>query len=143
MVTEGFDCPGIEAVQILRKTNSLALHIQMSTRGMTLDPNNPDKVAIILDHVGNTEELGMIDDDFKWSLIHPDDDLPPEEPEQKYVSNVKVCSECFHTYKSYLDCCPLCGNGGIKPFKPFKVINLELQAVKSINKKVRDLVGKK
>lgn len=138
MVTEGFDCPGIEAVQLLRKTNSIALHIQMSTRGMTIDKNNPDKKCVILDHVGNTEELGNIDDDFNWSL----DSGSGRKKSSSVKSGVKVCGKCYHVYKPYLTACPLCGYEKLKEFKPFKVIDTDLQILKSTNKKIRDLIGK-
>ena len=65
---EGFDVPDCEAVLLLRPTQSLTLHVQQSMRSMRTDPNHPDKVAIIIDHVGNYIRHGLPDQDREWTL---------------------------------------------------------------------------
>lgn len=55
IATEGFDCPEIECVSIIRPTLSRAMHLQMIGRG--LRPMD-GKVAIVLDHSGNLERHG-------------------------------------------------------------------------------------
>ena len=65
---EGFDVPDCDCVVLMRPTKSLTLHIQQSMRSMRTNPNNPDKVALILDHVGNFTRHGLPDDVREWSL---------------------------------------------------------------------------
>lgn len=147
MLTEGFDCPGIETVQLLRKTMSLALHIQMSTRGMTIDRNNPDKKAIILDHVDNTNNHGFVDDDFNWEGEYY---LSSDEIKDKklslliadtYTPKGKMCERCYHFYPIHFLECPECGHTKFRQFIPPKIIDKELLEIKSTNKKIRELIG--
>ena len=56
---EGFDVPDCEAVQLLRPTKSLTLYIQQAMRPMRINPADPGKEAIILDHVGNYTRHGF------------------------------------------------------------------------------------
>ena len=63
LVSEGFDVPSMEAVILLRPTQSVALFIQQAMRSMRADPENPDKRAIIIDHVGNVYRHGLPDED--------------------------------------------------------------------------------
>lgn len=66
---EGFDLPSIEAVQVARPTQSLALHLQML--GRALRPTDGKSHAIILDHTGNWWTHGLPDEDREWSLTVP------------------------------------------------------------------------
>jgi len=99
---EGLDIPNIEAVIMLRPTQSLALHLQALGRGLR---SSEDKdTLIILDHVGNTERLGLPDYPFEWTLEgrgtrHRDKtDVPP----------IRVCPKCYAVYKPQV-VCPYCG----------------------------------
>lgn len=67
IVTEGFDVPDCDAVQLARPTKSLALYLQMV--GRCLRPM-PGKRAIILDHAGcvTNDHLGLPDENRNWSL---------------------------------------------------------------------------
>lgn len=65
VVTEGFDVPECDAVQLARPTKSLSLHLQMV--GRCLRPH-PGKTAIILDHAGCIEEHGLPDEYHDWKL---------------------------------------------------------------------------
>lgn len=98
---EGFDVPDCEAVVLLRPTKSLTLHIQQSMRSMRADPNNPDKVALILDHVGNFTRHGLPDDVREWSL-------ESKAKKKKQELSVKQCPNCFAVVKSAVTECPLC-----------------------------------
>lgn len=62
---EGFDVPDCTAVMLLRPTASLSLHMQQSMRPMRYRPN---KIATIIDHVGNVFRHGFPDMDRKWTL---------------------------------------------------------------------------
>ena len=65
---EGFDVPNCQAVILARPTNSLTLHVQQSMRAMRPDPNDPNKVAFIIDHVQNYLRHGLPNEPHNWSL---------------------------------------------------------------------------
>lgn len=66
IATEGYDVPGIEAVQVCRMTASVALWLQMG--GRALRPAPGKESAIIMDHGNNVFELGRIDAEREWTL---------------------------------------------------------------------------
>ena len=99
---EGFDVPDCEAVVLLRPTKSLTLHVQQSMRAMRYDPNNPDKVAIILDHVGNYRLHGLPDDEREWTLEGKAKKKQDEAP-------IKQCPQCFSVVHKTAQKCPYCG----------------------------------
>lgn len=66
IVTEGFDVPAIECVQLCRPTKSLALYLQMVGRGMR--PADGKERAIILDHANCVFEHGYPQEDRDWTL---------------------------------------------------------------------------
>jgi superfamily II DNA or RNA helicase len=66
IATEGVDIPSCKVVQMLRKTASLGLYLQMIGRGRRVDGTG--KPCWILDHVGNIEEQLHPDMDRFWSL---------------------------------------------------------------------------
>jgi superfamily II DNA or RNA helicase len=66
IVTEGFDLPDIEAVQLVRPTKSLGLYLQIVGRG--LRPANNKAEAIILDHSNSIFAHGFPDQDRIWTL---------------------------------------------------------------------------
>lgn len=63
---EGLDIPGIECVQILRPTKSVALYLQQIGRALRPAPGKAE--AVILDHTQNWLTHGLPDDDRQWSL---------------------------------------------------------------------------
>lgn len=99
---EGFDVPDCECVVLLRPTKSLTLFIQQSMRSMRISPSNPDKVALILDHVGNFTRHGLPDDIRHWTL-------ESKKRKEKSALSVKQCPVCFAIVKSKDDICPACG----------------------------------
>lgn len=66
IITEGFDVPDCEVIQLARPTKSLSLYLQMVGRG--LRPASGKEYALILDHAQNTREHGLPDDCHEWSL---------------------------------------------------------------------------
>lgn len=66
IVTEGFDVPAIECVQLCRPTKSLSLYLQMVGRG--LRPTKDKTHATILDHANCVFEHRYPQDDREWSL---------------------------------------------------------------------------
>lgn len=66
IISEGLDIPGIEAVQILRPTQSVSLYLQQI--GRALRPVEGKEYAIVVDHTTNWVEHGLPDDEREWSL---------------------------------------------------------------------------
>lgn len=65
---EGFDVPNMQAVILARPTKSLTLYIQQAMRPLRPDPNDPNKVAIIIDHVQNGHLHGLPNKKRDWTL---------------------------------------------------------------------------
>lgn len=93
-----FDVPDCECVILLRPTKSLSLYIQQSMRSMRYKEN---KLAIIIDHVGNCFEHGLPDDNFDWTLKGKN----KKENEIK----IKECPACFVVVNPGIKICPNCG----------------------------------
>lgn len=121
MVTEGFDLPEIDAIQIVRPTASLGLHRQMI--GRVLRPKAGK--AIIIDHVGNVLKHGLPDDNIHWSI----DSIATNKS-----SHTIICKNCHKVYSIYKKVCPFCGadnwilqhGAGNNPFVVAGVIPIEL-----------------
>lgn len=64
--TEGFDCPDISVVQLVRPTKSFSLYMQMV--GRSLRKNKGKDIAIIIDNAGLWKTHGLITKDITWSL---------------------------------------------------------------------------
>lgn len=62
MVGRGVDVPSVDAVILCRPTKSLSLYEQEVGRCLRLDPDNPDKIAYILDLSGNVDRFGKVED---------------------------------------------------------------------------------
>lgn len=99
IVSEGFDVPACECVILLRPTQSLALHLQQT--GRALRPIDGKTHAIILDHANNTERHGFPDDEHRWSLTGKD-------KRTEILESVKICEQCFASFRSVLMVCPYC-----------------------------------
>lgn len=109
---EGFDLSAIaqrdvtiDCVLQMRPTKSLGLHLQQV--GRALRPA-PGKVAIILDHAGNSHRHGLPDDEREWSLAGrtkkkkaANDNEPPPPI---------TCENCYgQTRRPAPPECPICG----------------------------------
>lgn len=101
LLGEGFDVPAMEAVILARPTASLTLYIQQSMRPLRPDPTNPDKRAVIIDHVGNVFRHGMPDEDREWSL-----ETRKKKPR---AMAIKICPACYTAVPSTARTCP-CGH---------------------------------
>lgn len=104
---EGFDVPDCDCVILLRPTKSLSLFIQQSMRSFRSDGKlpegrNKDKVALVLDHVGNFARFGLPDDDRVWTL-------EGRKKREKATVNVKQCKVCFSVAPANAKVCPHCG----------------------------------
>lgn len=101
LISEGFDVPAMEAVILARPTQSKTLHIQQAMRPMRIDKNNPDKVAIIIDHVGNVYRHGLPDEDREWTLESKKKKSAPREV------MLKICPKCYGAHPPK-PICPYC-----------------------------------
>lgn len=106
ILTTGFDLSAqvgrdvpIEAVSLLRPTQSLALAVQMMGRGLRYKPYP----AVILDHAGVIATHGLPCQDREWSL---DGHAPNKKPAGGVIATC-ICQECFAVFRpSYT--CPYC-----------------------------------
>ena len=96
---EGFDVPNMQAVILARPTQSLTLYIQQALRPLRPDPDDPNKVAVIIDHVQNYRKHGLPNTPHEWSLV-------PNNRKQK-------CPRCSRWIKPVTEdgkkICPACG----------------------------------
>ena len=112
LATEGFDLSAqvgrdvpIECVVMLRPTKSLSLFIQMSGRALRMK----DRPAVILDHVGNTNEHGLPDGLLEWSL----DGRKKREARKVWTCKKCygwTCKKCYGVFATYQPVCPSCGS---------------------------------
>lgn len=99
LIGEGLDVPVCSAIQILRPTKSLGLHLQML--GRALRPME-GKTAYILDHVGNVRNLGMATTERQWTLEGK------VKTKKAAVAGLKTCTSCFVVHEPS-STCPNCG----------------------------------
>lgn len=99
---EGFDVPAVEAVILLRPTQSLSLHLQQI--GRALRPAEGKPHAIILDHAGNAMRHGLPDDEREWTL----EDRPKKKRGAKTEVPVRQCEQCYLVHTPAPEC-PGCG----------------------------------
>ncbi len=97
LLTEGWDLPALQCVILARPTKSLALFRQMV--GRVLRPPGP---VFVLDHAGNHNEHGPVDEPIEWSLTG--------KPKRKGAAPVKTCPECFALVPIATVKCPECGH---------------------------------
>lgn len=100
LIGEGLDVPIVGAVQLLRPTASLALHLQQLGRG--LRPNPGGGVTYILDHVGNVRRHGFASTVHPWSLNGSVKRKRNSEP------SLRTCGHCFLAHEP-APVCPMCG----------------------------------
>ena len=130
LVSEGFDCPGIEVGISLRPTASTGLWIQQV--GRCLRTFDGKQRAIILDHAGNTLRHGLPTDDREWTLEGRE--RASRRGGSEAVVSVRVCTQCFSAQPSGLPACKHCGM--VFPVQARKVeeVEGELQEVTASRK---------
>jgi superfamily II DNA or RNA helicase len=135
---EGFDLAAIaqqdvtiDCVILNRQTQSISLFLQMV--GRALRPY-AGKLAIILDHAGNTHKHGFPDDEREWSLDGrakggkaANDNGPPPPV---------ICEGCFNAIRRPLPPeCPHCGKRMVAEVKEIEVADGELQEMTEADKR--------
>jgi superfamily II DNA or RNA helicase len=117
LIGEGVDVPSVGGCILLRPTASVALHLQMI--GRCLRPSG-DKVAVVLDHVGNTLRLGHHLEDRDWTL----DGIKKRDREK--APSVKVCPACYAAARSAARECTECGHRFAPEVRELQVVEGEL-----------------
>lgn len=99
VLSEGYDCPRIDAIAMLRPTLSPGLYYQQVGRGFRTHEEKDN--VLILDFVGNVMEHGPID------LI-----IPPGRPvgEEPGEAPTKTCPDCMAVIHAAQIECPECGH---------------------------------
>jgi hypothetical protein len=84
----------------------------------------PDKVAIIIDHVGNCYLHGLPDDDRVWTL--------ESKKKQENMVKIRECPNCYAVYPPTMQKCPYCGYMAVKEIqrKDKKVVDIDLVEMK-------------
>jgi superfamily II DNA or RNA helicase len=100
---EGFDVPAIEAVILLRPTQSTGLYLQMVGRGLRTSKGKDH--AVILDHAGNVFRHGLPDEVREWNL----DAKPKTKKEREAAPKVQMCQNCFFSGEPF-SVCPCCAH---------------------------------
>lgn len=125
---EGFDCPGIEVVQMLRPTQSVVVYLQAIGRALRPAPGKAR--ALILDHVKNWERHGLPDDDREWSLEGRQKGKRKAGEQVPALSIVQCPAPCFAIFRRDAGVCPKCGrpvDGGGR--RELETVDGELEAV--------------
>ena len=102
VVSEGFDVENCSVAILLRPTQSEGLYIQQVGRVLRPEPN---KTAIVLDHVGNTKRHGFVDDIREFDLHQK----AKSKRKGEIAPSVQTCEQCFAVFKPQ-PICPVCGH---------------------------------
>jgi DNA repair protein RadD len=119
---EGIDVPAMEAVALLRPTQSLALYLQQV--GRALRPFEGKEHALILDHAGNCTRFGLPDDERTWTLEGRKKGRAGE-----YATPIRQCHQCFAVVSAARDACPYCGAKFVAQSREIEQIEGELAEV--------------
>jgi len=124
VLTEGFDLPAIEVVTMARPTASFPLYSQIFGRGLRTVPGY-DKVAIVIDHVGNVIRLGLPDAPRLWDISgknrkHDPDFIP-----------ITTCPICTMAFEKIYKTCPDCGDDS--------AIKVEAECIKQVDGDLTEL----
>ncbi len=111
---EGLDVPSVDAVFLLRPTQSLGLYLQQCGRGLRPAAGKP--AVRLFDHVNNYERHGLPDDAREWTLDGID------KTAAKKLAPVKRCAVCFAVAGAGARKCPYCG--AEYPVKARKVVQV-------------------
>lgn len=103
LISEGFNVPDCSCVIQMRPTASLVLFMQQSMRSMRYQPN---KTAIIIDHVGNYTRHGLPNSEHDW-LEHFKGQTKKKKKKTDGIG-LKDCPNCFGVIPARTTICPLC-----------------------------------
>lgn len=130
LISEGFDLPGIEAVILLRRTESIIVYLQQVGRGLRPAPDK--EFCLILDHVGNSIRYtdtgfemkhGLPDTPREWSLDGRD---KTKKDKKEADIAMKLCEACFGHYPGHMLRCPYCNS--LRAIMPHREIEVDEKA---------------
>lgn len=99
---EGLDVPAVDAVFLLRPTQSLGLYLQQVGRGLRAAQG---KTCVrIFDHANHWERHGLPDDARTWSL-----NGATKKSREGEALAAKRCPQCFGVTRPSAKVCPYCG----------------------------------
>lgn len=99
---EGLDVPAVDAIFLLRPTQSLGLYLQQVGRGLRPSPGKSS--VMIFDHVNNWERHGLPDDPREWTL-------EGREKRPRDASAMgRRCEKCFAVSPIGCTACRYCGH---------------------------------
>jgi superfamily II DNA or RNA helicase len=129
LISEGLDVPGIEAVLLVRPTQSVALYLQQVGRALRLAPSK-DR-ALILDCSGNIWRHGLPDAPREWSLR---EGKPRKQRESGNRPRLRVCECCEAINPPRSQTCSTCGSD-LKPTpQEMREIAAELQRIEDLKR---------
>lgn len=101
LISEGFDCPGIEVGISLRPTHSMGLWRQQMGRCLRISPGKTE--AILLDCAGNAMRHGLPSEDIAWTLNGK------QTVADGGGKKVRVCPKCWGSVRAGARACH-CGH---------------------------------
>ena len=131
LFTEGFDCPDIEAVAMLRPTQSTGLYLQML--GRLSRPAPGKKEGIVLDLAGNGFRHGLYDDDREWSL-----DMDVEKEQKEKLPSLATCEVCMGAFPAAAKVCPYCGSAKVAKQRVIRTEKGRLVEMKRMEKEKKE-----
>ena len=135
ILAKGFDFEKVDCVILARPTMSLTVHVQQIGRGLRTYKNAPE--CLVLDHAGNHERLGFVDD-IPYQPLN-EKKKPKSSKEKKDIEEKlpKACISCDFLKPAGVKKCPACG---VEPkfIEDINVIDDELQEVKRKKKDRKD-----
>lgn len=109
VLCEGWDCPRVSALSIVRPTQSLGLYLQMAGRALRPYPGKQD--CIILDHGGCAMRpgFGRPDEPREWELTEDKVKNTGDAVTKDVDDRIDVCPDCGRVYtKGEVETC-VCG----------------------------------
>jgi DNA repair protein RadD len=117
VMTEGWDCRGVDLILLCRPTMSAALFVQIIGRGLRPFAGKQD--VLVLDLAGNFNRHGA-----PWEPVLPDYSHPGR-PKQPTVKVERKCPACGHMNPANTKVCEACGEILIvKQVVPAKSVSL-------------------
>ena len=139
LISEGFDVPDCTVTILCRPTKSLVLFLQQSMRSMRYQPN---KKAIILDHVGNWKVHGLPDTPHDWNTYFVGG--WKKKSNKTNTVHAKECPECSALWPLNQPICDLCGHDfSLKEKQEKERIEAELELIKREQFRIKQLAKKK
>ena len=129
LISEGFNVPDCSCVIMIRPTASLVLYLQQAMRSMRYQPN---KKAIIIDHVGNYMRHGLPNTYRQWTLEDVEKSSKKKYRPDDLIS-LTSCPHCFGVIQSGSNPCPLCNFEIVVEAKDLEVVDADLNKIDQVS----------